>query len=60
MIDNISITIDSEYGYHVYIYYTDLRVGKYNEKCIYEWTSCENIENIFMQVLEKISKIREE
>lgn len=35
MIDNISITSDSEIGYHVYIYYTDYKTMSNN--CLYEW-----------------------
>lgn len=35
MIDNISITSDSEIGYHVYIYYTDYKA--ISHKCIYRW-----------------------
>lgn len=34
-IENITITNDSEIGYHVYIYYTDYKTMSNN--CLYKW-----------------------
>lgn len=59
-IDNITITSDSEIGYHIYMYYTDFRVGCEHKECICYWSSADNIENVIANLLVKIVKLNKE
>lgn len=61
MIENISITSDSEYGYHVYVYYSDYNVDKheYDVDTISYWTWEEKIDKIFEEIINNINEIKE-
>lgn len=60
MIDNISITSDSEIGYHVYINYTDYKEGEIKRKCVYYWVTSEVVENVFEEIKETLEEIKNE
>lgn len=60
IIENINITMDSEIGYHVYIYYRDYKQGSDNIKSIYRWIESDVMKNVFNEIEEIMEEIKNE
>lgn len=58
-VDNITLTADSEYGYHYFINYTDFNDGG-KCKAMAGLISYDDIDKVLLDVIVKIQKIEEE
>lgn len=52
-VESITITCDSEIGYHVFINYFNLNKIQ-DIKCFYAWTDIEDIEDLLIKIRNKI------
>lgn len=59
IIENINISMDSEIGYHVYIYYHDFKQGD-DIKAIYRWIESDVMKNVLNEIEEIMEEIKNE